>query len=61
MPADLGHVAALVEQLLALGELANDLFGDVVLSLHGDILSLHEGALGLSSAVAQFKGISADC
>ena len=55
--ADLGQVFDLVEQFVALGDLANYLFGGVVLSLHGDILSLHEGALGLSSAAAQLKGI----
>ena len=56
---DLGDVAAAIEQLVAFGELANDLFGGVVPSFHGDILSLHEGASGLSSTVAHFKGISA--
>ena len=56
VPANVGHVAAIVEQFLAFGDLANDLFGGVVLSLHGDIFSLHKGALGLSSAVAQFSG-----
>ena len=33
--------------------------GGVVPSFHGDILSLHEGASGLSSTVIHFKGISA--
>ena len=33
--ADLGQVFALVEQFVALGELSDDLFGDVVHSLHG--------------------------
>ena len=38
----------------------NDLFGGVVPSFHGDILSLQKGASGLSSTVAHFKGISAE-
>ena len=59
LTTDLGDVAAAIEQLVAFGELANDLFGGVVPSFHDDILSLHEGASGLSSTVAHFKWISA--
>jgi len=56
LATDLCDVIALVEQLLALSEFSDHLFGSVVPLFHA-VLLLHFGVVGLALLVAQLSGV----